>query len=103
MIKTNSQLYLFETSTINRKNRFAKKEVGDTKTSNKMPKYWTVRLKRTISPSVGLVEGFKIQVMTQQNCHDYPSLYNALADAGFDRSCGCHVGGCLNDTYWEWT
>ena len=40
-------------------------------------KIWTVKLKRTASPTQGLIEGLTVSVTTQQNCHDYPSLRKA--------------------------
>lgn len=61
---------------------------------------WTIRLKRDISPSQGLVKGLTLfNVVTQQDCHDYPTLRKALRAAGYSDQ----IGGCDNDTYWEWS
>lgn len=65
-----------------------------------MARIWTVRLKKDISPYHGLIEGLTIQVTTQQNVHDYPSLRRALIDAGYDVK---NQGGWESDTFWDWS
>ena len=64
-----------------------------------MAKCWHVRLKRTISPSIGLVEGVTLQVITQGESHNYADLRKALMNAGYDVS---HSGGWESDSYWDW-
>ena len=62
-------------------------------------KIWTVRLKRSASPSQGLIEGLTVSVTTQQNCHDYPSPRKALNDSGTNVD---SVGGIWTDDWWDW-
>lgn len=65
-----------------------------------MARIWTVKLKRDVSPSLGLLKGLTVQVMTQQNSHDYPTLRQALINAGYDVKNQC---GFYNDDYWDWS
>lgn len=65
-----------------------------------MARIWTVRLKKDLLPSYGIVKGLTIQVTTQQNSHDYPSLRQALIDAGYEIMKS--QGGHWNDAYWDW-
>lgn len=65
-----------------------------------MARIWTVKLKRNVSPSLGLLKGLTVQVMTQQNSHDYPTLRQALINAGYDVK---NQGGFYNDDYWDWS
>lgn len=60
-----------------------------------MPRTWTVIAKVHICSEIP--KGFTIQVATQQNCHDYPSLRKALRDRGLP-----FIGGHEHDGSWEW-
>ena len=64
-----------------------------------MAKCWNVRLKKTINPSIGLVEGITIQVISQGEGRYYPDLRKALMNAGYDVS---HSGGWEDDSHWDW-
>ena len=65
----------------------------------KAMKVWTVRLKRTVSPNEGLIEGLTLSVTTQQNNHDYYELQKAVKANTNWRS----TGGIWSDTYWDWS
>jgi len=62
-----------------------------------MSKCWNVRLKRSINSN--MPAGISIQVITQQNCHDYPTLQKALKDAGYPVN---NMGGVWSESFWEW-
>lgn len=64
-----------------------------------MSRCWNVRLKKTINPQRGLVEGVTFQVITQSNSHDYYLLEKAIAAAGYGT---CVIGGCESDNWWDW-
>ena len=64
----------------------------------KAMKVWTVRLKRTVSPNEGLVEGLTLSVTTQQNNHDYAELQKAVKANTNWRS----TGGIWSDSWWDW-
>ena len=65
----------------------------------KAMKVWTVRLKRTVSPNEGLVEGLTLSVTTQQNNHDYAELQKAVKANTNWRS----AGGIWSDSWWDWS
>lgn len=62
-------------------------------------KVWTVRLKRTVSPNEGLIEGLALSVTTQQNNHDYAELQKAVKANTNWRS----TGGIWSDSWWDWS
>jgi len=62
-------------------------------------KVWTVRLKRTVSPNEGLIEGLTLSVTTQQNNHDYAELQKAVKANTNWRS----TGGIWSDSWWDWS
>lgn len=64
----------------------------------KAMKVWSVRLKRTVSPNEGLVEGLTLSVTTQQNNHDYAELQKAVKANTNWRS----TGGIWSDSWWDW-
>ena len=60
-----------------------------------MARIWTVRLKHSVNSD--LVEGFTVQVRTEQDCHDYSKLETILREMGV-----CHGTGYFSDYYWDW-
>ncbi|MCH3981799.1 MAG: hypothetical protein LKE41_07815 [Prevotella sp.] len=60
-----------------------------------MARIWTVRLKRSVNSD--LVEGFTVQVRTEQDCHDYSKLSTILGEMGVSRNCDY-----FSDYYWDW-
>ena len=59
---------------------------------------WTVRLKKTVSPSEGLIEGAIVALRTQQDTYDYAELQRAVKCNGKWR----FTDDIWSDDYWEW-
>ena len=60
-----------------------------------MQRSWTVRCKVHINDKCP--KGYTVHnLITQQDCHDYPTLRNYLAERGIS------IGGHEHDGSWEW-
>ena len=60
-----------------------------------MQRSWTVRCKVHINDKCP--KGYTVyNLITQQDCHDYPTLRNYLAERGIS------IGGHEHDGSWEW-
>lgn len=60
-----------------------------------MPRSWTVRCKVNISHDIP--KGYTVHnLITQQDCHDYPVLRQYFQDRGMS------IAGHEHDGSWEW-